>query len=116
MDSPRHAEVADLEQLRAAVAVVGCGWLVTVGPDGAPLANLLPLRWQGDLVVVRVPRDNPQWPPALSAPTDRTECRSPCTAPPDDSTAPQSTCRRIPGCAPPVPGARPWGAILAQIP
>ncbi len=61
MDSPRHAEVADLDQLRAAVAAVGCGWLVTVGADGAPMANLLPVRWQGDVVVVRVPTDNPQW-------------------------------------------------------
>lgn len=60
MDPPRHADVADISQLRSAVAAAGCGWLVTVGPDGAPSASLLPVTWQGDAAAVRVPRDNPQ--------------------------------------------------------
>ena len=46
--------------LRAFVEQAAVGQLVTVGPDGAPDASLLPVVWQGDVVVMHLARINPQ--------------------------------------------------------
>ncbi|WGL53572.1 FMN-binding negative transcriptional regulator [Nocardioides sp. BP30] len=52
---------ADESWARALVAEVGAGELVSTGPDGYPLATLLPVLWRGDLVVAHLARANPHW-------------------------------------------------------
>lgn len=34
---------------------------VTVSPDGFPVANLLPITWEGGTVIAHMARANPQW-------------------------------------------------------
>lgn len=53
--------VHDEARVRAFVAEARTGWLVTVGPDGFPLATLLPIMWQADRVIAHLARANPQW-------------------------------------------------------
>lgn len=43
------------------VAAYAAGELITVGPDGYPLATLLPVLWEGDTVVAHMARANRQW-------------------------------------------------------
>ena len=61
MYTPPFNAVHDEDELRAMVARQRSGWLVTVGPDGVPLATLLPVLWDGDRVVAHLARANPQW-------------------------------------------------------
>ena len=61
MYTPPFNAVHDEARLRAFVTEVRTGWLVTVGPEGFPLATLLPIMWQGDLVIAHLARANPQW-------------------------------------------------------
>jgi transcriptional regulator len=58
---PRHFAVEDMEEIRSLVHDVHVGQLVTVGPDGAPDASLLPVLWEGDEVVVHLARANDHW-------------------------------------------------------
>jgi transcriptional regulator len=58
---PHHFAVPDLDEVRAMVRSVSVGQLVTVGPDGAPDATLLPILWEGDEVIAHVARANEQW-------------------------------------------------------
>ena len=58
---PHFHAVEDEQQLRAMVAGVGSAQLVTVGPDGYPLATLLPVIWEGDTVIAHMARANPHW-------------------------------------------------------
>lgn len=60
---PRHFAVpdADDDEVRRMVRAAHVGQLVTVGPDGAPDATLLPVVWEGDEVVVHLARANEHW-------------------------------------------------------
>jgi len=46
---------------REMVAAYGAGELITVGPDGYPLATLLPVLWRDDVVIAHMARANGQW-------------------------------------------------------
>jgi transcriptional regulator len=56
-----HFNAVDEAEARALVETCGAGELITVGPDGYPLATLLPVLWEGDLVIAHLARANPQW-------------------------------------------------------
>jgi transcriptional regulator len=58
---PHHFAVEDSDEIRALVHDIHVGQLVTVGPDGAPDASLLPVLWEGDEVVVHLARANEHW-------------------------------------------------------
>lgn len=58
---PAPNAVDDESQVRAMVAALGTGELVTVGPDGYPVATLLPVLWDGDTVVAHMARANDHW-------------------------------------------------------
>jgi transcriptional regulator len=58
---PRFHAVEDEQEVRAMVAGVGSAQLVTVGPDGYPLATLLPVVWEDDTVIAHMARANPHW-------------------------------------------------------
>ncbi|RNL77783.1 FMN-binding negative transcriptional regulator [Nocardioides marmorisolisilvae] len=58
---PRFNAVEDETELRAMVAELGAGELITTGPDGYPSATLLPVVWEGDRVIAHFARANPQW-------------------------------------------------------
>ncbi len=58
---PRPNAVDDEETIRAFVAEIAAGELITTGPDGYPLATLLPIMWHGDRVIAHMARPNPQW-------------------------------------------------------
>jgi transcriptional regulator len=59
--TPPFNTVHDESRVRDFVAEARTGWLVTVGPDGFPLATLLPIMWQADRVIAHLARANPQW-------------------------------------------------------
>jgi transcriptional regulator len=58
---PRHFAMPDPDEVRGLVRSVEVGQLVTVGPDGAPDATLLPILWEGDEVIAHVARANEHW-------------------------------------------------------
>lgn len=61
MYRPPFTIVDDEPAIRAFVRDVGAGELVTGGPDGYPMATLLPVVWQGDRVVAHLARANEHW-------------------------------------------------------
>jgi transcriptional regulator len=60
---PHHFRLEDPAQIVALVASAGSADLVTVGPDGVPIATLLPVVWQPerDRLVAHMARANPHW-------------------------------------------------------
>ena len=56
-----HVNAIDEREARALVADLGAGELITTGPDGYPLATLLPVLWDGDTVIAHFARANPHW-------------------------------------------------------
>ena len=56
-----HFNAVDEAEARAMVQAWGAGELITVGPDGYPLATLLPVLWEDDLVIAHFARANPHW-------------------------------------------------------
>lgn len=58
---PHVNAIPDEVEVRRLVAHVGAAQLVTVGPDGYPLATLLPIMWEGDTVIAHMARANPHW-------------------------------------------------------
>jgi transcriptional regulator len=58
---PRFNAVEDEDEIRAMVTAIGSAELVTVGPDGYPVATLLPVVWQDGLVIAHMARANPHW-------------------------------------------------------
>ena len=58
---PRPNVLADETEFRALVAAVGAAELITVGPDGYPLATLLPIIWREDTVIAHMARANQHW-------------------------------------------------------
>jgi transcriptional regulator len=61
MYAPAFNRVEDEQAARRMVARAGAGELVTVGPDGYPVATLLPVLWHGDRVRAHLARANPHW-------------------------------------------------------
>lgn len=61
MYTPPFNAVEDESEIRAMVAAARAAWLVTVAPDGVPVATLLPVMWQGDTVIAHMAKANPQW-------------------------------------------------------
>jgi transcriptional regulator len=59
--TPPFNRVDDEDALRAFVAHVRAGWLVTNGPDGPPSATYLPVLWRGDRVIAHVAKANSHW-------------------------------------------------------
>ena len=59
MYAPAFNRVDDEDAARRMVADAGAGELVTVGPDGYPVATLLPVLWRGDRVLAHLARANP---------------------------------------------------------
>ena len=51
----------DEPAIRAMVAGIGSAQLITTGPDGYPLATLLPVVWRGDTVIAHFARANEHW-------------------------------------------------------
>jgi transcriptional regulator len=51
----------DEEELRALVADVRAGWLVTNGQAAAPSATYLPVIWRDDTVIAHFAKANPHW-------------------------------------------------------
>ena len=58
---PGFNAIKDEASIRAMVAAARSGWLVTIGPDGVPLATLLPIMWRGERVIMHMARANQQW-------------------------------------------------------
>jgi transcriptional regulator len=58
---PPFNAVTDDDEIRAIVAAVRVGWLVTVAPDGGPVATLLPVLWDADVVIAHMAKANAQW-------------------------------------------------------
>jgi len=58
---PHVHAVDDEAELRAMVAAFGSAELITTGPDGYPLATLLPVLWRGDRVIAHMARANQHW-------------------------------------------------------
>lgn len=61
MYAPVFNRVDDEDTVRRMVADAGAGELVTVGPDGYPVATLLPVLWTGGTVRAHLARANPHW-------------------------------------------------------
>ena len=61
MYTPAVNVVHDEGSIRAMVAACRAAWLVTVGPDGAPIATLMPIMWRDSVVIAHMARANPQW-------------------------------------------------------
>lgn len=57
---PRFNAV-EMAEARGMVAAWGAGELITTGPDGYPLSTLLPVLWEGEVIVAHFARANPQW-------------------------------------------------------
>lgn len=59
--TPPFNRADDEDELRAFVAHVRAGWLVTNGHDAAPSATYLPVIWRDDTVIAHFARANPHW-------------------------------------------------------
>lgn len=58
---PHFNTIDDENEIRAMVRALGSAELVTVGTDGYPIATLLPIMWQGGVVIAHMARANPHW-------------------------------------------------------
>lgn len=61
MYTPSFNAVTEERDLRELVAAARAGWLVTVGPDGLPVATFLPVVWREGTVLGHLSRANEQW-------------------------------------------------------
>jgi transcriptional regulator len=58
---PSFNRIDDNGEIRRFVAAARSAEFVTVDPDGVPVATLLPIMWEGDLVLAHMAKANPQW-------------------------------------------------------
>lgn len=60
---PRFNAVDDQDEIQRMVEDIGSAEIVTVGPDGTPLATLLPILWSedGGTVIAHMARANEHW-------------------------------------------------------
>ena len=61
MYTPPFNSVPDEAIVRAMVAEYRTAWLVTAGPDGPPVATLLPVMWHEDTVIAHMAKANAHW-------------------------------------------------------
>jgi transcriptional regulator len=61
MYTPPFNAVHDEDEIRRFVRDARSAWLVTVASNGAPLATLLPVMWEGTRVLAHMARANPHW-------------------------------------------------------
>lgn len=61
MYTPSFNRIADDDEIRRFVAAARSAEFVTVDPDGIPVATLLPIMWDGGVVLAHMARANPQW-------------------------------------------------------
>ncbi len=59
--TPPFNLAGDEEELRALVAGVRAGWLVTNGQGSAPSATFLPVIWRDNTVIAHFAKANPHW-------------------------------------------------------
>ncbi|MDG5484375.1 FMN-binding negative transcriptional regulator [Mycolicibacterium gadium] len=58
---PSFNRIDDDGEIRRFVAAARSAEFVTVDPDGVPVATLLPIMWEGDVVLAHMAKANPQW-------------------------------------------------------
>jgi transcriptional regulator len=58
---PSFNRIADDGVIRRFVSAARSAEFVTVDPDGIPVATLLPIMWDGGVVLAHMARANPQW-------------------------------------------------------
>jgi transcriptional regulator len=58
---PSSNRIDDDDEIRRFVAATRSAEFVTVDPDGVPVATLLPIMWESDVVVAHMAKANPQW-------------------------------------------------------
>jgi transcriptional regulator len=58
---PSFNRVDDDDEIRRFVAAARSAEFVTVDPHGIPVATLLPIMWDGNVVLAHMARANPQW-------------------------------------------------------
>lgn len=58
---PVFNRLDDQSEVRALVLDVGTAQLMTTGPDGYPMATLLPVLWEGDRLIMHMARANEHW-------------------------------------------------------
>jgi transcriptional regulator len=75
---PSFNRIDDDHEIRRFVAAARSAEFVTVDPDGVPVATLLPIMWDGDVVLAHMARANPQW---KSIPAGRAGNRAPAGSP-----------------------------------
>ena len=61
MYTPSFNRIDDDNEIRRFVAAARSAEFVTVDPDGMPVATLLPVMWDRDVVVAHMARANSQW-------------------------------------------------------
>jgi transcriptional regulator len=61
MYTPSFDRIDDEDEIRRFVAAARSAEFVTAGPDGIPVATLLPIMWGNEVVVAHMARANPQW-------------------------------------------------------
>ncbi|BBX02707.1 transcriptional regulator [Mycolicibacterium moriokaense] len=61
MYTPSFNRIDDEDEIRRFVAEARSAQFITVDPDGTPVATLLPVIWDGDVVLAHMARANPQW-------------------------------------------------------
>jgi len=79
-----HFNAVDEAEARSMVAEYGAGELITTALDGYPLGTLLPVLWEGDVVVAHFARANPHWRTIAEAaghPADGVPALLVCTGP-----------------------------------
>lgn len=61
MYTPRFNRMEADADIRALVGAVGSAQVITAGPDGFPLATLLPVIWRDSTVIAHMARANRHW-------------------------------------------------------
>jgi transcriptional regulator len=61
MYTPSFNRIDDEAEIRRFVSAARSAQFVTIGDDGIPVATLLPVMWDGDIVLAHMARANPQW-------------------------------------------------------
>lgn len=58
---PPFNAINDGGEVRAFVEHIGSAEFISIGPEGYPVATLLPIMWHDDTVIAHMARANPQW-------------------------------------------------------
>jgi transcriptional regulator len=58
---PPFNAIDDDGEIRAMVAEIATGWLISIDDGGNPMATLLPIMWRDDTVIAHMAKANRQW-------------------------------------------------------